>query len=515
MALDQVNKLFIIYLAIAIILRLFLWAEIRYIFGTDTGRFAEIAHIFYLKGKITPDLRPYNMAYGFFYFLLPILMSTVLEYIGIDPITSMTFFVFLFSILSCVIFYFIMKQFFDKKKAAHMFFFYSMVFDITLTFGIAGIYPYALSVLWFFLSIYIINKIFFEKSNSWICLGIVLALFSVTHFFFFFPFLCYLFALVSYEIIEEGNLSKTKYMLRQLLKSSIFPIIINIPIFLVFGRYIGISFNKTNTGLVMAASTHRMVPLGEKIYALLLNNTSLIQSIVFTAGLVFFIITAFKLKKKQKIWIFYTIYLFVHNFIVFNNANYSRIISALWMIFAIGFGNFLTSPPLNVVILPMFYYVPSSSILYYINVLEQKEGIEPKVYPWVLWDDYYKAIDFIKKEVPLNATFLIDSGGAGCFGSSSSYGDRIFSLTSRKPFFFTDYCWAVWDFEDYERRMDIYRWVSINPDNSTIIRMLKEYGVTHVFIGPNDVGLKYELFKNSTHYEEIYNERGFIIFKIK
>jgi len=512
----NVNKLFAFYLIINIILRLFLWSEIKYIFGTDTGRFAEISHIFYLKGKITPDLRPYNMAYGFFYFLLPILMSTVLEYIGIDSITSMTFFVFLFSVLSCVVFYFIMKQFFDKKKAAHMFFFYSIAFDITLTFGIAGIYPYALSVLWFFLSIYFTNKIFFNHSKSWIYLGIVFVLFSMTHTYLFFPLLCYIFSLITYELIKENSLSRTFFMFKNIAKSMIFPIFANIPVFLVFGKYFNLSFNAANKGLIMTASFYREnLSFFDRLFYIFSSSYTLVSSVILVIGLIFFIISVLMLRKKQIIWVFYTIYLFVHNFFVFNNLNMSRLVSALWLSYSIGMGSILTVPLLNAFLMGLFYYIPSPTVSYYINVLKQTEIDNKNIYPWVIWNDFYKAIGFIKTNTSSDSVFLIDSGGAGCFGSSSSYGDRIFPLTSRRPFYFTDYCWAVWDLDDYENRVNLYREISINPNNDTLINNLKEYNVTHVFIGPYDVGLNYTLFKNSKHYEEMFNENRFSIFKIK
>lgn len=511
-----ISKLFVIYLIIAVVLRLFLWAEIRYIFGTDVGRFAEISHIFYLKGQITPDLRPYNMAYGFFYFLLPILIPTALEYASIDPVITMTALVFIFSILSCIVFYFIMKQFFDERKSAHMFFFYSIAFDIILIFGIAGIYSYALSVLWFFLSIYFINKIFFDGSKSWLNLGLVLALFSVTHIYLLIPLLCYCFALITYEIVKENSIKRTLFSIKQVLKSLIFPILINIPIIFIFGNYIGLQNDPINKGLMLAVSGYReSMNIYDRLYNIFFSSYTLMSSIIFMAGLLFFIVSIYKFRGRQFVWVFYSIYLFVHNIMAFNDTNLTRVISVVWMTYAIGFGNLLIIPFLNVGLIPLLYFVPSTTVPYYINVLEQKNVINENIYPWVLWDDFYKSIDYIKQNTAKDSIFLLDSGGAGCFGSSSSYGDRIFPLTSRKPFYFTDYCWAVWDYADYEKRVDIYRGISINPNNFTILQELKTYNVTHVFIGPYDVGLNYGLFDNSSYYEEVYNDRGFAIFEIK
>ena len=129
--------------------------------------------------------------------------------------------------------------------------------------------------------------------------------------------------------------------------------------------------------------------------------------------------------------------------------------------------------------------------------------------------DFHKAMDFIKEEVPENATFLIDGGGCGCMGASASYGERIFPLTSRKIFYFTNYCWAKYDRDEYFKRVDLYRRIGIEPDDTEALEELKNYNVTHVFVGSKSVGFHPYPFAHSKNYEMIYNESGFQIFKIR
>ena len=47
---------------------------------------------------------------------------------------------------------------------------------------------------------------------------------------------------------------------------------------------------------------------------------------------------------------------------------------------------------------------------------------------------------------------------------------------------------------EYEKRVELYRKISINPNDKNALRELKTYGVTHVYIGPNSLGLNKELF---------------------
>ena len=134
--------------------------------------------------------------------------------------------------------------------------------------------------------------------------------------------------------------------------------------------------------------------------------------------------------------------------------------------------------------------------------------VENPSVPWIIWPGHSDTMSFIGKNVSKDATFLIDGGGAGCTGANPSYGERIFPSTSRKIFFFTDYCWSLYDKQDYQNRVDIYRGIAIDPDNEDVIDKLKSYNVTHVYIGKYHVGLKPELFQNSANYQLIYTNGG-------
>jgi uncharacterized membrane protein len=140
--------------------------------------------------------------------------------------------------------------------------------------------------------------------------------------------------------------------------------------------------------------------------------------------------------------------------------------------------------------------------------------MENPAVPWIIWPEYNDMIRFIQQSIPPNATFLIDGGGAGCTGANPSYGERIFPLTSRKIFYFTDYCWAEYNRTDYQNRVELYRRVSINPDDDKTFKELKSYNITHVYVGPYSVGLKAQLFSKSEKYKLVFEKNGNYIFQL-
>ena len=174
--------------------------------------------------------------------------------------------------------------------------------------------------------------------------------------------------------------------------------------------------------------------------------------------------------------------------------------------------NVFSKSSFNLIFLLVLSVVIQPSLIFYI--LNLHPVYETGHIPWIIWPEFKEVMEFIKQNVPLDSTFLIDGGGAGCTGASSSYGERIFDLTSRKIFYFTDYCWAEYDENDYRKRLEIYRKISINPDDKDSIISLKNFNVTHVFIGPISVGLDKNLFLNSKYYKLTYERNDFYIFEI-
>lgn len=517
--LDNLSKLLLLFVIISIILRVVLFLKIGTILGADVGRFGIIAKTFLLKGNITPNLQPYDLASGFFYFPGAFVLPMLFELIGINSIVGVTLAVFILSFLSGLAFYLMGKIFFDRKVAVSMFFFYSIVFDISLNLGLFGVFPFGLGVFFFILLSVSLLKFYFKKSENILLLFFPVAGVLFFHGYLALPSLIFFFSLISYELLRKGNLKKCKSLFFQLIKAALLVLLILAPYFLYFGGGITVPFQKDNTADLMTfASERRGLTIKDKISTLLFfshGGTNVFS--LALVGLFLFIVFIWKKLKgswlnKKVILILLLLYLLVFNLNALKGCNLHRNSEFNWMFYSAGFSLALSEPPLNLATIPIFYYVESPSLPYYIRILEPRT--EMRVNQWVIWPGYEDMIKFIRKNVPKNATFLIDGGGAGCTGASSSYGERIFSLTSRKIFYFTDYCWAEYNRSEYEKRVDLYRKISINPD-SEALKELKNYSVTHVYIGPNSVGLKEKLFEKSKNYRKIYDENDFAIFKIK
>jgi hypothetical protein len=192
--------------------------------------------------------------------------------------------------------------------------------------------------------------------------------------------------------------------------------------------------------------------------------------------------------------------------------NFARSIWINWFFYSIGFALIFNDNKLNLLLLLLIAItkIPPSIFSYF----DLRPTYDKGQIPWIVWNSFYDAINFIKYNTSESSTFLIDGGGAGCTGASASYGERIFPLTSRKVFYFSDYCWARYDENEYRKRVSLYREFSINPSDEKLIKKLKEHNVTHIFIGPTDVALNKNLFYNSSFYKLIYENRDFKIFEI-
>jgi len=327
----------------------------------------------------------------------------------------------------------------------------------------------------------------------------------------------FLFSIFTYEFVNKKKFFvKSKTLVFSYIKASVVALILLFPFLIKFGQYFPISFSKDNVvDLMTFAHDREVMSIDEKLWNILfVPHIGLMYSSLFVIGIVSFVLSLKKfIKDKKIILVYFFIFLILQNFIIFNNLNLSRAVSFSWLVYPITFSFYLTNPFLNIVILPIFYFFESPSPLYLIKILTPIE--QPGIVPWVVWSGYNEAIAFIRENTMIDSIFLIDGGGSGCTGASSDYGERIFPLTSRRIFYFTDYCWANYDKSEYRKRVEIYRKISINPDDHEALADLKGYNVTHVFIGPNDVGLNSKLFLNSSNYELIYDENKFQIFKIK
>jgi hypothetical protein len=269
--------------------------------------------------------------------------------------------------------------------------------------------------------------------------------------------------------------------------------------------------------IFMFSTFNRNLSLKEKLqYILFSSPIGFNKNILLVVGLIVFLFSSIRNFRRFRFGIKFLTLSFIFCIpmllITFNDMNLARSIWINWFFYSIGLGLLFNDKKLNLLILALIAIteLPPSIFSYF----ELQTTYEKGQIPWVVWSSFYDAIDFIKQNTSKDSIFLIDGGGAGCTGASASYGERIFPLTSRKIFYFSDYCWAQYDEGEYRKKVTIYREFSINPSNIHIIQELKRYGITHVFIGPTDVGLDKNLFNNSSLYKLIYENKDFKIFKI-
>ena len=511
---EREDKILILLICLSLVIRIYLFLDLGSILGADVGRMAIISHTWFLKGKITPDLRPYDMANGFFYFPGVFLLPLAFEYLGIDPITTITFFSFLLSFLGVVVFYKIARIFLDKRQSIGATFFYSFAFDIVLIFNLFGVFPYGFASFFFLLTVWVISKYYFSTLTKKDYFLLFLGLFGMFsfHWYLFIPLALFFLSCFMYDFIE---LNRLRASLKLIGLTSILLILVTLiyyPYLKIFWKYRGIASKPQNISDLLTFQIGRMkFDFYDKFSTVFFM--SYIGSMYSSVLLVSFIFSLIFMrefwKDRKRVWVFFMVLVGIHAFTVFYELNLLRITSFIWLAYSLFLGYKINKPWMLLLLLPILFFVQSPSILYLINALHYHQDI---FVPFVDFHKFNKAMDFIRREVPENATFLIDGGGAGCTGASASYGERIFPLTSRRIFYFTNYCWANYNRTEFKKRVDLYRRVSINA--SCCINELKSYNVTHVFIGEKWVGFDPKYFLNNSNYRLIYDEDGYKIFEI-
>ena len=509
----KINYWLILTLVVSIIIRTYLLLQVKTIIGADVGRFTIISHSLFLKNKIALDLRPYDDARGFAYFPGAFTIPLLLELLGFDPIFGTTIFLFLVDFFSLLAYYLFIREVFHGNVATLSLFFYSFFFDPLLNMGVFGVFPNALSIFFLILLFHSFYQTFSNEEVNPLTYSILLVGMFSFHIYPALTLLVYLLAILT-SAITEGKFTK---MLRSLtlVCAKMLPLafLLVFPVVTLMYNYFGISFQKDNVADILMFSRWKIANLERVTEALFSTPVGLRVTPLSIAGFIFFLFAAPSLVKKGKLFIvLYTFYSTFLSYLLVINFNLARSVFGMWFIYSISLALFLKNWKVNFLLLVPFLFIESQSPLFLMLHLRPIEN--PQV-PWVVWDSFFETMAWIKNNVPLNATFLIDGGGAGCTGANPSYGERIFPLTSRKIFYFTDYCWADYDKKLYEHKVDIYRRISINPDDKEALEELKKFGVTHVYIGKYWVGLNPKLFMKSKNYHLIYKDGENYIFEIK
>jgi hypothetical protein len=499
----------LLLLSISFLVNFTLFFNQKSIVGADVGRFGIISHSIFLKGKFETNLEPYDMAKDFFYFPSIILIPPLFEMVEVNPITFLSFLVFFFSSLYALPIYLITKKLFNEDVAISSFFFSSFLFNPLINIGFFGVFPYAISIF-FFLSL-----LYFVLENKKDFISICTSLMGLISFHMY-PSILLIPFLMSLLILDFQTLSSV--LDEKFWKFFLFFSLFFIPYFLNTYPSLFVPFQmERKLDIFMFSTFNRNLSLKEKLqYILFSSPIGFNKNILLVVGLIVFLFSSIRNFRRFKFGIKFLTLSFIlcipMLLITFNDMNLARSIWINWFFYSIGLGLLLNDKKLNLLILALIAItkLPPSIFSYF----ELQATYEKGQIPWVVWSSFYDAIDFIKQKTPEDSIFLIDGGGAGCTGASASYGERIFPLTSRKIFYFSDYCWAQYDEDEYRKKVTIYREFSINPSNIHIIQELKRYGITHVFIGPTDVGLDKNLFNNSSLYKLIYENKDFKIFKI-
>jgi len=504
--------IFLIVLSLAV--RVYLFLDLGAILGADVGRMAIISHTWFLKGEITPDLRPYDMANGFFYFPGVFLLPLMFEYLGVDSITTVTFFSFLFSFLGILVFYKIARIFLNEKQSIGATFFYSFVFDIILIFNLFGVFPYGFASFFFLLTVWFISKFYFSEINKKDYPILFLGIFGVFsfHWYLFIPSALFIFSCFMYDFVQFNRIKNSLKLISIIIAFLFLVVLTYYPYLSKFWKFKDIPSKPVNTvDLLTFQATRLKYTWFEKFQAVFfMSYMGALYSSILIVSFLFFLFFSKEFKGKKVVWLFFFIFVSIHSLTIFYELNLMRVTTFLWLPYSLVLGQKINKFYYFLILIPMFFFIQSPSIFYLIYSLKFK----PELYtPLVNFHKFNRAMNFIREEIPENATFLIDGGGSGCTGTSASYGERIFPLTSRKIFYFTDYCWANYNRTEFEKRVDLYRRVSIN--SSCCMDELKDYNITHVFIGERWIALNPRHFENNINYELVYDENGNKIFKIK
>lgn len=515
---SKVDIYFIFVLLISVAFRSLIILKIGSLIGTDIVRFASISHAMKLKEKITLNLRPYELASSFFYFPLSFTLPLIIETLGVDAITSITYFSFFFDILSITAFYLLADKILNHKKALYATFFYSMFFDVPLDYLMSrGVFTFAIAFLPCFLSMYLFLEYFNgRKKKTKLLLFSYLFLF-LTHWFLFFALFAFFLSLVLYEYSTKRKFSKSRNIMVESLK--VIPIILTmiLPILTLFRPSYPTQEVEKAADWKMYEIELERASLKDKVTAIIFENfATVVRSVSYPLGFLVSILTFNELMKgERKVIAIFFIFLIFSSLFYLHSVTWKRSADYIKIIYPISF-SFLFDHPLFIGIsLFSSPFIENTPVWYYYHIPDRIEKRYEFFFDTVN-DNEVKAFEFIRKNTPENSTFLIDSGGAGCLGGQPfSHGERIFPLTSRKVFYFMNSCPMKIDWKDYQHRVELYRKISINPnDEKTLDELKNKYNVTHIYIGPNHVGLNPKLFKASKNYELIYHEEGVYIFKI-
>jgi hypothetical protein len=420
--------------------------------------------------------------------------------------------------MSILSFYLFTSLILDKKQALYATFFYSIFYDISLDYLMArGVFCYSIGFYGLFLLLYGILKIYSEEKDKKLIFFPSLFLLLV-HWYHFFFVLAFIFSLAIHEFKNENSFEKCKKIIRQLVGLIPFLVIATLPFTIFFiPKYFETQQIWKLADWRMYEVYYENLSIIAKIYGMIFKNfASVVSGISYSLGfLVTLLISKMVIEKRKEFILILFIFLFISSYFYIPSITWKRNADYVKLIYPISFSFAFDNPIIAAISLISSPYVPNTPFWYFYNVPEKLTGEAAAFFDTVSKEEL-KAFDFIKENTSINSVFILDGGGAGCVGGQvSSHGERIFPLTSRNVFYFTNFCPGIFDLDEYQKRVDLYRELAINPNNESTILELKHYNVTHIYIGPSHVGLNPDLFMNSRNYRLVFHENRTYIFEIK
>lgn len=500
----------------AAIIHLLIYSKLNYqLIGTDISRFGILSKTFELKNRITPNLQPYDLPTSFFYFPAAYSVPLSLSFAELNPITSITLFSFLLNLCAIMGFYLFSQNFLNKKQAITSTLFYAFLFDHVLDYLLVrAVFSYAWGIYFFFIAAHLLLRAWREEWYEGL-ITITVAGTIFTHWYALLPLLFLFLALSSAEFARRKSFKKSLRTLNGLVKPLLASLLLATPFLLLFAPHIGDRTLPMNWaehkvgGLFFSTRT-----LWERIVDTFLSHGAFmdVRNVFYALGVITILLVAKKLyKPKRRPIIFFYVYTTFFAFLLYQSLTFRRMIDFPKIVYPIALALLVDEhEPLILLLLLMTPFILFTAPYYYLNVNKPLMiGIDP------VQKSEMEAFEFIKN-LPKNSTIMIDGGGTGCIaGSHGSHGDRIFPLTEKKVFLFTNYCWADYNRLEFETRLSLYRQLSINVNDTDVLeRLTNYYGVTHVYLGPRSLGLRNQDLRNSPYYEEVFNENKTSVFEI-
>lgn len=514
--------------SLSLIAFLILFAKFNFApIGTDSTRFAYLAEIFGQEDAFLTDLSPYEDVSSFFYFPFPMVFPAYLRHLGIPPLDGISLASILLGALSSVAFLMFAREIFpnDGKASFLSAGAYVLFFNIPLTyFAGRGVLAYSISWFFFLLGAVSIARLARGAAGNragrdfrdllFLIVGIAGMLLS--HW-----YLLAGFSILSLSFLAfSGGSSSWKpvalaYSISFALAAPFFSVLLlssgnPVPVERVsewkYGEYY---FEQSGLSERVARGTVSDPEIGA-------ISGGYSVAYVLALALVLAYIPSGRLPKGLVFFLFIAIFLSI---LLSSSITHRRTVDYLRLTYPLGMGLAFSA------ILGRKGQIPKAVALGAVAILSMSAFSTP----WILakipeidpmnFDPVAPgekaAFSFIREKTPRSAVFLIDGPGMGCVGGQAgSHGERIFPETGRRVFLFTNYCWANYDKEEFFRKIDIYRRISINPDDPAARSELISSGVTHLYLGPSSLGLDRSLLSGSANYKKIFSSGGAEIFEI-